>query len=193
MRASDYVEKNHGGEKCKRKVDMKGKNSRYLNITTISRRLVNQFWIEEYRVRFRKFRKVILTAAIAILLSMVVHVLISGFSSWIFVGSIAVLLLVWIFAYGYHPFAIREREFIRNVYGKHPDLTYYFYENDMAVTTKKSETVINYSQIEKVVVTKELYVLVIGNMNIYVARNGFMSGNRKRFMKLLESRINKES
>ena len=73
------------------------------------------------------------------------------------------------------------------------DGRYYFYENDMAVTTKKSETVINYSQIEKVVVTKELYVLVIGNMNIYVARNGFMSGNRKRFMKFLESRINKES
>ena len=171
---------------------MQGKNSRYLNITTISRRLINQFWIKEYRERFRKFRNIVLVSAIVILTLMVIRVLTVGFSGIIFCGAVTVLFFMWIYAYGYHVFAIRERRLITNVYGKYPDLTYYFYENDMSVSTKKSDTIINYSQIERIVTTKELYVSIVGNMNIYFARNGFMSGNRNRFLRFMESRINKQ-
>lgn len=169
------------------------KNSRFLNITTVSRRLINQFWVEEFRARYGKIRKILLIIALVILFTIVIYSIGGNISTWTFVGAFIELLIVWVFAYGYHPYVLKEREYIRKIYGKHPDLTYYFYDNDMSITTKKSATFLNYSQIEKIVVTKELYVLVVGNRNIFIARDGFMSGNRKAFIKFMEGRINRES
>lgn len=162
---------------------------RYTNLTTLTKRQFYQFRENDFRKERAVLRRGIFVfdflftgVTIAIFLSI-------GISVWIFLNAFILLTSLWITMYGYRIRALREYEHTQLVRGKNPNITYLFYEDYVEMETEKSKVKINYGQIDKLMETKELYVLKVGNTGVLIAKNGFMSGNRRVFKKFMESRI----
>ena len=86
--------------------------------------------------------------------------------------------------------AQKEYERLQAIRGENPDITYEFYEEYLQMETARSKVRINYSQVDKLMVTDELYILKVGSTGIIINMDGFMAGNAKKFKEFIESRIN---
>lgn len=70
---------------------------------------------------------------------------------------------------------------IQGVHGDSPQFISKFYDKNIEVSTLRSKLSIDYSQITKVIETKNLYILMIINSSIIIMKNGFLTGSSDEF------------
>lgn len=164
-------------------------NPRYTNITTLTRKQYYQFREKDFTEENAMLRKGIFLVSALLTVSAFVLFRISGLSVMVFFNALLILVLLWITMYGYRFKAIKDFDRFQSVRGVNPDITYTFYEEYVQMETDKSKVRINYTQVDRLLETKELYVLKVGSTGIIIARDGFMKGNRQAFKEFIESRM----
>lgn len=165
-------------------------NPRYKNFTTLTKERFFQF----RKVDFRQENPVVFVGLtlISIILTVITVILFcrKGLSVWILLNAIIIIASLWLLLYGYKFMAQKEYERLQVIRGENPDITYEFYEEYLQMETARSKVRINYSQVDKLMVTDELYILKVGSTGIIINMDGFMAGNAKKFKEFIESRIN---
>lgn len=189
MRTSDNDSEDYGRKKHKGDKESMTENPRYTNLTTLTKRQFYQFRERDFAEENDILRKTmyIVTAVLTIIAFVIFRM--KGLSILIFFDALLILILLWINMYGYRFRAIKEFERLQSVRGVNPDITYRFFEEYVQMETDKSTVRINYAQVDKLLETKDLYVLKVGDTGIIIARDGFMRGNRSAFKEFIESRM----
>lgn len=164
-------------------------NTRYTNLTTLTKKQYYQFREKDFTEENAIFRKGMFCVTAVLTIAAFIVFRMKGLSLLIFLDALLILALLWITMYGYKFKAVKEFERLESVRGANPDITYRFYEEYVQMETDKSKVRINYTQVDKLLETKELYVLKVGNTGIIIARDGFMTGNREVFKEFIESRM----
>lgn len=167
-------------------------NPRYTNLTTLTKKQYFQFREKDFTEENAIIRKGMFSVTALLTITAFILFRMKGLSVLIFLNALLILVLLWLTMYGYKFKAVKEFERLQSVRGENPDITYRFYEEYVQMETDKSKVSINYTQVDKLLETKELYVLKVGDTGIIIARDGFMTGNRKAFKEFIENRMDNE-
>jgi hypothetical protein len=151
------------------------------NKIIITKEILSEFAQKSFKVLNKKYRAFVLCMHIISVVVAISALIING-SIWAFTFFL-ILAIFFLFMF-YKGYIIKLKQSYRNLkglLGDSPEKTIRFYEDNFEVITLISNLNIEYSKATKIMETKNLYLLLIEEQGIIIAKNGFTIGNSDKF------------
>jgi len=161
------------------------------NHIKITKGLLKEFAKETYYVLNKKIRLLCLMMFFVEVFVFILGFVYSGFSfsSSLFLILFLSAFFLFMFFKGY-VFKLREEnKNLKSLHGELPRSIKKFYKNHFEVVTNRSNLTIEYSQITKVLETKNLFIIMIGNQGALLSRKNFTNANFYEFRNFIGSKI----
>lgn len=162
---------------------------RFKNTTILTDRQFANMGEAEHKYRNKMLRKIMTTVAIILIFVAVVSIISEKYRMRSVVCAALILAIYGVDRYCIKYRTNKERKYIQAVRGENPNIIYEFYEKYLSMDTGKSRVNINYEQIERLLKTKDLYILLLGDTSIVLAKDGFMTANRDMFCRFITEKI----
>jgi len=156
-------------------------NPIFENRTVITKEILTEFSMNTFKIYSKKLRMFLLVFTPLCILCVVVESITKRFDFTSIFMVIASVFFIFIFFKGY---IFRMKQNYKNflgVYGELPQFTYTFSEDNLQGITSHSNVNLNYSQITKIIETKNLYILMIEKQGLILIKDSFTIGNSDDF------------
>lgn len=150
------------------------------NKTDATKEVLTEFSQNTYKVYSQKYRIFVLLAAIVSAFWAVAEIAAQSYWSSA-IMFLAAALFLFLFFKGYILKMNQNRKNLQALYGQQPQFTFIFFEDGFECVSAKSNLKINYSQITKLIETKNLYLLMIGKQGLMLNKSGFTVGSADAF------------
>lgn len=163
------------------------------NHTKVTQKLLEEFSKETYYAFSKKIRLLCLIMFVVQLFAFMLGFVVSGFSFSIRQFSFLLLAAFFLVFYfkGYLLILKGTLKNLESLHGELPHNVKKFYKDNFETVTNLSQLTIEYNQITKILETRNLFIIMIGNQGLFLSKEGFTKGDFSDFKIFIENKIKK--
>lgn len=156
--------------------------------TTITKEILTEFSQKTFKIYHKIYRIFVLFAFLFSGFSTVTKLNTYGLSLDFVFRLLASAFFLFIFFKGYIFKLKKNYKNFQELYGELPQITSRFYDEKIDIVTSRSNLTLEYSQITKILETKNLYLMMIGRQSIILDKNGFITGDANIFKSFIKEK-----
>lgn len=158
------------------------------NKTVYTKEILAEFSKEYYKVILNKFRMVVLVTAIIYICATNICISMHGLNLTSVILLLASVVFLLFYFKGHVVVSAMINKNLVALHGESPQFTAKFYNDKLENTTSHSNITIEYGKINKIIETKNMYILIIAKQYIILLKNGFTIGDSNIFKSFIRTK-----